>query len=53
MALLALAQSSKGSTRGLTLPLLYVVAIGEMLAEMSSREASASLMLAWDEVSMG
>ena len=53
MALLALAQSSEGSTGGLTLLLLYSVAIGEMLAGMSSREASVSSMLAWDQVSMG
>ena len=50
-ALLAFAQSSTTSTRGVTLPVLETAAIGEMLAEMSSREASASLMLTWDEVS--
>ena len=53
MTLLALALSSEGSTGGLTLPLLYSVAIGEMLAGTSSREASTSSMLAWDEVLMG
>ena len=41
------------STRGLTLPLLYAVAIREMLVGMSSREVSASLTLAWDEVLAG
>ena len=48
--LLTLVQSSARSTRGLTLLLLEMAAIGEMLAGMSSREASASLTLAWDEV---
>ena len=50
-ALLALVQSSTRSTKGLTLLLLETTAIGEMLVGMSSREASASSMLAWDEVS--
>ena len=53
MALLALAQSSEGSTGELTLPLLYSAAVREMLVGTSSREASASSMLAWDEVLMG
>ena len=50
-ALSVLVQSSVRSTEGLTLPLLETAAIGEMLVGMSSREASASLMLAWDEMS--
>ena len=50
-ALLALVQSSARSTEGLILPLLETAAIGEMLAGMSSREASASLTLISDEVS--
>ena len=35
------------------LPLLEMAAIGEMLAGISSMEASPSLMLAWDEVLAG
>ena len=53
MVLLASAQSSDGSTGGLTFPLLYAAAIGEMLVGTSSREASASSMVAWDDVSTG
>ena len=49
-ALLPLVQSSARSIKGLTLLLLEMAAIGEMLVGMSSREASASSMLAWDEV---
>ena len=49
-ALLALVWSSTRSTEGLTLLLLEMAAIGEMLARTSSREASTSLTLAWDEV---
>ena len=52
-ALLALVQSSAKSTRGLRLPLPETVAVGEMLAGISSREASHSSMLAWQEVSAG
>ena len=37
----------------MVLSLLEMAAIGEMLAEISSREASPSSMLAWDEVSAG
>ena len=33
--------------------MLYAAAMGEMLAGIPSREASASSMLAWDDVSMG
>ena len=47
------AWSSIASTRGVTLPVLEMVAIGEMLAGMSSREVSATLALTWDEVSTG
>ena len=53
MSLLALAWSSDGSTRGLTLLLLYAVAMGEMLVGMPSREASSSSTLDLDDVSMG
>ena len=53
MALLALVWSSDWSTGGLTLLLLYVVAMGEMLAGMPSRETSASSTLAWDDVPTG
>ena len=53
MALLVLAWSSDGSTGGLALLLLYAAAMGEMLVEMPSREASASSMLALDDVSTG
>ena len=35
------------------LPLPEVAVIGEMLAGISSREASPSSRLAWDEVSAG
>ena len=45
-ALLALAQSSIASTRGVTLLVLETAAIGEMLVGMSSREASAASVLA-------
>ena len=50
-ALLALVWSSARSIKGLTLLLLETAAIGEILAGMSCREASASLMLTWNEVS--
>ena len=53
MALLALAWSSDRSTRGLALLLLYAASIGGRLAGMPSTEASPSLMLAWDDVSIG
>ena len=46
VAMLALVQSSVGSTDGLTLLLLQVAAIGEMLAGRHSRVASASSILA-------
>ena len=49
-ALLALVRSSARSVKGLTLLLLEMAAIGEMLVGMSSREASASSTLTWDEV---
>ena len=49
-ALLALVQSSARPTEGLMLLLLETAAIGEMLVGVSSREASTSSMLAWDEV---
>ena len=52
-ALLALAWGSAKSIKGLTLLLLETAAIGEMLVGISSREASPSSMLAWDEVSAG
>ena len=52
-ALLALVQSSIMSSRGLTLLVLEMAAIGEMLVGMSSKEASTSSMLAWEEVSTG
>ena len=51
MAMLALVQSSIGSTDGLALLLLQAVAIGEMLVGRPSREASASSILAREEVS--
>ena len=44
-ALLALVQSSIMSIGGVMLPVLETAAIGEMLAGMSSREASAASML--------
>ena len=50
-ALLALVQSSIMSSGELMLPVLETAAIGEMPAGMSSREASASLTLTWEEVS--
>ena len=50
-ALLAFAQSSIASTRGVTLLVLKTTALVEMLVGMSSREASTTLALAWDEVS--
>ena len=50
-ALLALVQSSARSIEGLMLLLLEMAAIGEILVGMSSREASASSTLTWDEVS--
>ena len=52
-SLLAFAWSSIASTRGVTLPVLEMAAIGEMLVGMSSREASATSVLTWDEVSAG
>ena len=52
-ALLAFAWSSSSSTRGVTLLVIEMAAIGEMLVGMSSRKASAALALAWDEVSTG
>ena len=52
-ALLALVWSSTKSTRGLMLPLPEPAAMGEMLLGTSPREASPSLILAWDEVSAG
>ena len=52
-ALFALAQTSTKSTKGLMLLVLEMAAIVEMLVGMSSREASASLALAWDEVLTG
>ena len=52
-ALLAFARSSIASTGGVMLLILETVAIGEMLVGMSSREASATSALAWDEVSTG
>ena len=45
-ALLAFAQSSIVSTGGVMLPVLETAAIGKMLVGMSSREASAALVLA-------
>ena len=42
-----------GSTDGLALLLLYVAAMAETLAGIPSREASASSILAWEEVSTG
>ena len=53
MALSALACHSDRTTGGLALLLLDAVAIGEGLAGMPSMEASSSLMLAWDDVSIG
>ena len=50
-ALLAFAQSSIASTWEVMLLVLETAAIGEMLVWMSSREASATLALTWDEVS--
>ena len=47
---LALVWSSSRSIEGLMLPLLEMAAIGVTLVGMSSGEASASLMLTWDEV---
>ena len=44
-ALLAFAWNSSLSTGGVTLPVLEMAAIGEMLVGMSSREASATLVL--------
>ena len=49
-ALLALAQFSARSIKGLMLPLLEKAAIREILVRMSSREVSASLMFTSDEV---
>ena len=43
--LLALAQSSIASARGVMLPVLEMAAIGEILVGMSSREASATSAL--------
>ena len=42
---MSFATSSIASTRGVTLPVLETAAIGEMLAGMSTREASAALAL--------
>ena len=53
MALLALVQSSARSIKVLVLLLPEMTAIGEMFAGISSREASPSSMLAWDEASAG
>ena len=50
-AKLASVWSSMGSTDGLALWLLYVAAMGEMLAGLLLREASPSFILAWEEVS--
>ena len=52
-ALLALVQSSAKSIEVLVLLLPEMAAIREMLVGISSREASPSSMLAWDEVSAG
>ena len=52
-ALLVLVQSSAKSIKGLMLLPPEVAAIGEMLGGISSREASLSSRLAWDEVSAG
>ena len=52
-ALLAFGQSSIASNGGVMLLVLETVAIGEMLAGMSSREVSATSALALDEVSTG
>ena len=52
-ALLAFAQSSSSSARGVMLLVMEMAAIGEMLVGMSSREASAASALAWEEVSTG
>ena len=52
-AMLVLVQSSAKSTNGMMLPLLEVTAIGEVLGQISSREAYPSSRLAWDEVSIG
>ena len=52
-ALLVLAQSSAKSIEALVLSLPQMSAIGEMLVGISSREASPSSMLAWDEVLAG
>ena len=51
--LLAFLQSSIASTRGVTLSDLEVTAMGEMLVEIPSRDASAIPALTWDEVSTG
>ena len=52
-ALLAFSQSSIASAGGLMLPDLQVMAMGEMLVGIPSRDASAISVLAWDEVSTG
>ena len=51
--LLAFAQSSSSSIGGVTLLVLEMATIGKMLAGMSSREASVTLVLTWDEMSTG
>ena len=51
--LLAFAQSSIASTGGVILLALEATAIGEMLVEIPSREASATSVLTWDEVCTG
>ena len=52
-ALLAFAWSFSSSTGGVMLLVLETTAIGEMLAGMSSRNASIASALTWDEVSTG
>ena len=53
VAKLASVWSSVESTDGLALQLLYAAAMGEMLTELPSREASPSTILVWEEVLTG
>ena len=50
-ALLAFVQSSTVSNRGVMLSDLEVIAMGEMLVGIPSRDVSAISMLTWDEIS--
>ena len=52
-ALLAYSQRSVASAGGVMLLDLEVTAMGEMLVEIPSRDASSILALAWDKVSTG